>query len=122
MFESSGKITDSEEIRIRSLVASRTGRSELVENVHPFFAYAGLYPTIMRPMDKNGKYIGVEEFQSEEFFNKIKKWPDVYAAVENHVRTRGLGYQEEENTKKFIKKLDDEQINKQGTGGSSDKA
>lgn len=101
-------INDSEEIRIRALVSNRTGNKEIIKNINPMLSFAGLYPETMRKMDKNGNYIGTEEFQSDEFFQKIKKWPDVYAAVELHVRTRGLGYQQEEATKQFIKKLDEQ--------------
>jgi len=86
-------IRDSEEIRIRALVAGRTGNGELTKNIDPMFAFAGLYPSKMRAMDANGNYIGQEEFLTEEFRNKIEQWPDVKEAVEKHLLTRGVGGQ-----------------------------
>jgi len=84
-------INDAEEIRIRALIAGRTGNSDLIKTINPMFAFAGLYPERMRQMDSNGNYIGKEEILTEEFRNKIEKWPDVKEAVEKHLLTRGVG-------------------------------
>ena len=75
-----------EEIRIRSLVSIRT-HEDLTVNVPRHLAYAGLYPEMIR-VDENNNFI--DEFQTEEFKQKIEAWPDVKAAVERYERRKEI--------------------------------
>ena len=74
-------IRNAEEIRVRCLVANRTGETALIKNVDPIMQFAGLYPNVMR-VDENNEII--DEFKTKDFKEYCEKFPDIQRALTKH--------------------------------------
>lgn len=69
------KTRDVEEIRVRCLVANRTGETALLDKIDNRFAFAGLYPEVMGRGD---------EIKSEQFRSYVENFPDIKEALIKH--------------------------------------
>ena len=89
--------SNNEEIRVRSLLAGRTGQKDLTDSIDPMFAFAGLYPNIMT----------IESFSNEKIVHTNK--PDMNKLPGGWTTDVNIDF-EKTNTYVNLHKVDDSLI------------